>query len=72
MVWFNDLEELGQVKDRKGFTKALLVRFRPSSYDDLMESLTKLKQSGAVEEFKANFEALSNRLRGLFESLLTI
>lgn len=52
--------------DQEGFIKALLVRFGPSSYDDLMDSLTKLKKYGTVQEFRANFEALSNRFRGLF------
>lgn len=46
----------------------LLVRFGPSSYDDPMEQLTRLRQVGIVEEYKENFEALSNRLCGLFET----
>lgn len=49
--------------DWEGFTQALLTRFGPSSYDDLIEALTRLKQVGIVEDYKSRFDAISNRLR---------
>jgi hypothetical protein len=45
-------------------TQALLDRFGPSTYDDLMESLFRLKQVSSVNEYKEKFEALSTRVRG--------
>jgi hypothetical protein len=45
--------------------QALLERFGPSTYDDLMESLTGLKQITSAKEYKEKFEALSNRVRGI-------
>ena len=46
-------------------TQALLNRFGPSTYDDPMEYLSRLKQLSSVEEYKGRFEALSNRVRGI-------
>lgn len=45
--------------------KALQVRFGPTAYDDPMEALTKLKQTTTVATYKAQFQSLSNRLKGL-------
>lgn len=56
---------MGVFTDCDSFVRALLVRFGPSAYDDPMESLTRLCQTGIVDEYKANFENLSNRLRRL-------
>lgn len=66
-VWFQDLKESGQLTDWDSLVRALLVRFGPNVYDDRIESLTRLRQSGTVKEYKARFESLSNRLRGLSE-----
>lgn len=68
LVWFRDLKESGSLGTWAGFTQALLTRFGHRSYDDLVEALIKLKQSGLVEEHKFKFEAFSNRLRELSES----
>ncbi|XP_041016312.1 uncharacterized protein LOC121258850 [Juglans microcarpa x Juglans regia] len=68
LVWFQDLDESGLLIGWEEFVTALLLRFGPSSYDDPMEQLTRLRQVDTVEEYKANFEALSNRLRRLSES----
>lgn len=50
------------------FIKALIVRFCPIAYDDPIKALTKLRQSGTVEEYKARFETLSNWLKGLSDT----
>ncbi|XP_042958052.1 uncharacterized protein LOC122293563 [Carya illinoinensis] len=44
-----------------------LVRFGPSSYDDPMEVLAKLKQTTSVTMYKSQFDNLANRLQGLSE-----
>ena len=48
--------------------KALQTRFRITAYDDLMEALTRLKQTSTVVAYKGNFKILSNRTLGLSES----
>ena len=50
-----------------GFVEALLTRFGSTAYEDPMELLTRLKQSGSVVVYKGQFEALSNRIGGLSE-----
>jgi hypothetical protein len=46
---------------------ALLTKFGPSSYDDPIETLIRLKQYSAVEGYRGKFEAISNRLRGIYD-----
>lgn len=41
------------------------MRFGLAPYDDPMESFTKLRQTSTVVVYKANFETLSNRIKGL-------
>jgi hypothetical protein len=64
LVWFQDADEAGQFPTWDAFTQALLTRFGPA-YDDPMESLVKLCHSTIVAAYTAQFESLSNRLRGL-------
>nr|GFA78041.1 transposon Ty3-G Gag-Pol polyprotein [Tanacetum cinerariifolium] len=52
------------------FTKALLVRFGPTDYEDPSEALHRLKQSTTVVIYQEIFERLSNRVEGLLESFL--
>lgn len=58
-------EDHGFLPTWEVFTQALLDMFGPSSYDDLVEALTRLKKQYSMEEYKGRFEALSNRLRGI-------
>ncbi|XP_042950056.1 uncharacterized protein LOC122282167 [Carya illinoinensis] len=69
LVWFQNMEEMGAFPDWDSFTRALSMRFGPSVYDDPMASLAKLHQTGSVEDYKARFENLSNRLKWLPESV---
>lgn len=62
------MEEIGAITNCETFVKAFLIRFGPSSYDDLMKALTRLRQTESVEEYKVEFEAISNRLRRLSDS----
>ena len=47
--------------------RALHTRFGALAYDDPMEALTKLRQVSSVSNYKAQFEALSNRIKELSE-----
>jgi hypothetical protein len=67
LIWFQDTEGTGQVNTWDSFYKSCITRFGPIAYDDPMESMTRLRQTSTVAVYKAQFEALSNRLRGLFE-----
>lgn len=58
------MEESAQFQDWDSFTKALLIRFGPNAYDNPMEALTRLRQTGPIEDYQTRFETLSNRLRG--------
>jgi hypothetical protein len=64
LVWFQDADEAGQFPTWDAFLQALLTRFGPV-YEDPMESLVKLRQTTTVTEYTSQFEALSNRLRGI-------
>jgi hypothetical protein len=64
LIWFQDADEAGQFPTWDSFTQALLIRFRPA-FDDPKESLVHLRHSTSVAEYTAQFESLSNRLRGL-------
>jgi hypothetical protein len=64
LVWFQDVDEVGLFPTWDSFLQALLIRFDPT-YDDPMKALKKLQQSSTVAEYTAQFEALSNRLRGI-------
>ena len=48
--------------------EALLTRFGNIAYDDPMEPLTRLRQTTNVVVYKGQFEASSNRIKGLFDS----
>nr|GEV84299.1 peroxidase 64 [Tanacetum cinerariifolium] len=55
---------------RAEFTKALLVRFGPTDYEDPSEALHWLKQSTTMVIYQETFERLSNWVEGLSESFL--
>lgn len=65
LTWFQDLDESSMLPDWESFVRALWVRFGPSCCDDPMKALTWLRQTSTVEEYKLQFEVLSDRLRGL-------
>lgn len=65
LTWFQGLEESSQIGDWDSLTRALLARFSPGGYDDPVETLPHLRQCGIVEEYKDQFESLSNSMKGL-------
>ena len=68
LVWFQDSDENGVFVTWEGFVEALLTRFGSTAYKDPMESLTRLRQTTSVDVYKGQFEALSNKIKGLSES----
>lgn len=64
LIWYQDALESGQFNNWETFTRALQVIFRLIAYDDSMEALTRLKQTTTIVVYKAQFESLSNLLRG--------
>jgi hypothetical protein len=67
LIWFQDMDQSGFLPNWETLSLRVLERFGPSAYDDPMESLTSLRQQTSVEDYKAKFEVLSNRLRDLSE-----
>ncbi|KAF5472135.1 hypothetical protein F2P56_008875 [Juglans regia] len=67
LIWFQDASEAGTFLSWEDFIKVVQIRFRSTPYDDPMESLTRLKQVSTVNDYKSEFEILSNRIRGLSE-----
>jgi len=60
-----------QLFDWQSFTKALELRFGPSTYVNHQAELFKLRQLGSVSNYQAQFEKLGNRVIGLpVEALL--
>ena len=64
-VWFHDAKKTGVFSDWDSMVQALHVRFGSTPYDDPMEALIKLRQTSTVVVYKAEFEALSDRIKGL-------
>lgn len=67
LSWFGWLKDLGLVGSWDDFTKALKIRFKPSTYEDPIGAFTKLRQTTTVEEYQTEFEVLSNKIKGLTE-----
>jgi hypothetical protein len=65
LIWFQDAEGSAQVNTWDSFCKSSMTRFGPTAYDDPMEAMTRLRQTSTVAVYKAQFEELSNILRGL-------
>ena len=65
LVWFQDCER--SLDSWETFVRAIQVRFGPSSYDDPMETLTKLRHTTIVFAYKSQFE-ISYRIKNLPES----
>ena len=61
LIWFQDSEHTINFWDE--FVRTILLRFGPASYDNPMESLTKLKHTTVVIAYKGQFESVSNRIR---------
>lgn len=65
LSWFKWMYQNHQLFDWFSFTKALELRFGPSTYANHQAELFKLRQLGSVSDYKAQFEKLGNRVMGL-------
>lgn len=52
------------------FGPALCTRFGPTEYEDFDRKLSHLKQTGTVEDYRAEFERLANRVQWEEKALL--
>jgi hypothetical protein len=68
LSWFQALRNSNNLSSWEEFLVAIQVRFGKGAYDDPMETLSKLKQTGALEEYKTQFEVLANRVLRLIDS----
>ncbi|XP_040996067.1 uncharacterized protein LOC121242242 [Juglans microcarpa x Juglans regia] len=65
LVWYQNALDSGQFNSWETLVVAMPGKFGPSAFDDLMEALMRLKQTSSVSLYTTQFEALSNRLKGL-------
>lgn len=63
--WFKWMHSNKQLSTWEAFTRALELRFGPSSFTNHEAALFKLKQHGSVLDFQLQFETLSNCVEGL-------
>lgn len=63
--WFKCMHSNKQLSTWDAFTRALELRFGPSSFANHEVALFKLKQTGSVTEFRLQFEKISNCVSGL-------
>jgi hypothetical protein len=59
LVWFQELKASNEVSSWTDFTRAIQIRFGRGPYDDPMETLSKLKQEGLLEDYKNQFDLLA-------------
>lgn len=64
---YQDTVDCGIFTSWDSFVKALQVRFGHMAYYDPTKALTRLKHMSSMAIYKAQFEALSNRLKELSE-----
>jgi hypothetical protein len=67
LVWFRELRASNPAISWAEFVRSMQIRFGRGSYDDPMESLSKLKQEGALEDYKNQFDTLALKVRNLPE-----
>jgi len=65
LSWFKWMHHNNLLTDWHSFTRALELRFGPSSYTNHQAELFKLQQHGSVSEYQTRFEKLSNCVIGL-------
>ena len=68
LSWFQALRSTYNLSCWNYFLVAIQVRYGKGSYDDPMETLSKLKQVGSLDEYKTQFEVLVNRVLRLIDS----
>ncbi|KAL4582832.1 hypothetical protein LXL04_007393 [Taraxacum kok-saghyz] len=65
LSWYKHLATNNLLGDWQSFTRSLQLRFGPSSYENHQAALFKLRQTGSVTTYQAEFEKISNLVDGL-------
>ncbi|CAL0330417.1 unnamed protein product [Lupinus luteus] len=65
LSWYRWMFNTNQLSSWEEFTKALLVRFGPSTFVNAQADLFKLQQTSTVKEYQMRFERLCNQVVGL-------
>ena len=63
LIWFQEGEEIGVFHDWDSLIQALHVSFGTTTYDDPMETLTRLRQTSYVAVYKAHSKFCQTGLR---------
>ncbi|XP_058733853.1 uncharacterized protein LOC131605523 [Vicia villosa] len=63
--WYKWMFQSNELTTWEAFSRALELRFGPSTYENHQAQLFKLRQHGSVTEYQASFEKLGNRVIGL-------
>ena len=65
LSWYKWMYHNHQLTTWDEFTRALTIRFGPSSYENHQQELFKIKQSTTVAEYQGRFERICNQVVGL-------
>jgi hypothetical protein len=68
MAWFQEFKATNREASWGEFVSALQIRFGRGAYDDPMESSSKLKQEGPLDDYKSKFDTLALKAQGLPEA----
>lgn len=67
LVWFQELKASGSIGTWEEFARAIQIRSGQGAYDNPMETLSKLKQEGSLEDYKTKFDTLALKVQRLPE-----
>jgi hypothetical protein len=65
LVWFQELKASNEITTWTDFVRAIQIRFGRGPYDDPMETLSKLKQDGSLDDYKNQFDILALKVQCL-------
>jgi hypothetical protein len=65
LVWLQELKASYEVSSWTDFVQAIQIRFGRGPYDDPMETLSKLKHEGSLEDYKNQFDILALKVHHL-------
>jgi hypothetical protein len=67
LVWFQELKANNEVSPWKDFVRAIQIRLGRGLYNDPIETLSKLKQEGSLEDYKNQFDILTLKVHCLLD-----
>jgi hypothetical protein len=65
LVWFRELRANNSVTTWAEFVRSMQTRFDKGSHDDPMETLSKLKQVGWLDDYKNQFDTLALKVHAM-------